>query len=102
MTAAIPEIETFAFEDAEFEIACEIAVFRAEGHSVPSCKGDPAVWVAWRAGCCDASPRFRLICDYCRQCYVRWQRLGAHISCPWCRKETGGYCAYTPLNKRKA
>lgn len=92
------DLDTSIFEDAEFEIVCDIAQLQEDhGGRMPVCKGDPAVWVAWRANCCPTSPRYRLICDSCKKVYQAWTAHNASISCVTCGKETGGFLSYTPL-----
>lgn len=101
MTAVMPEqdIETFVFEDAEFEIVCDISSLKLQDWGFPNCPGDPATWIAWRPGCCTNSVRYRLICDSCKAVYQKWQARQAAIHCGACGQETGGFVDFTPLRK---
>jgi hypothetical protein len=89
--------------DEDWELACEIPKHaEAIGRGWPHCKGHPAQWVAWFAGCCSARPRHMLMCTDCKDVYDRWVAWQAAIVCGWCDQETGGPVAYTRLNKEKA
>ena len=93
------DIETFLFEDSEFEIVCDISSLRKGGWGYPKCLGDPAVWIGWRPGCCPGSPRYRLLCDRCKTVYQKWVAQNAAIYCSTCGQETGGFVDFTPLKK---
>lgn len=95
-----PQIDTSLLEGMDFEIACDILTLGASDPRYPRCQGDPAQWVAWRAGCCGQGPRFRLLCDHCKKVYQNWLAHHACITCPYCHKETGGYVQFTPLGKK--
>lgn len=98
-----PSVDTSLFESMDFEIACDIGQLRQVLGSMgyPPCKGDPARWVAWRPmKCCGKGPKYRLVCDFCKGVYQRWMAHQAHISCPYCGQETGGYAQFTPLGKK--
>lgn len=99
MTAVVPEqdVEQFLFEDAEFDVACDIISLKANGY-YPDCLGEPARWVAWRPRrCCGKGPRFRLLCDRCKRAYQRLVAWNAFIICSECHQETGGFASFTPL-----
>lgn len=105
MTAISPErtesgTEPFTFEDAEFDIICDISKMNGVDPKFPTCHGDPARWVAWRANCCPESPRYRLVCDHCKKVYQAWMAKQAHITCAHCGRETGGFISFTPLKGR--
>jgi hypothetical protein len=101
MTVQLPERvdpETLSIEDLDFEVVCEIASLRSEGETqFPPCRGDAARWVAWRANCCPGSPRYRLLCDYCKSVYQAWMAKQAYLWCGVCGAETGGFISFTPL-----
>ena len=106
--SAIPFIEsamdahTIEHLDFDMEVACEVEARRQAVGGTPICKGDPASWVAWRPNCCPQSPKYLLICHHCKGIYQAWQAKYASISCGDCGMETGGFIAYTWLNRRKA
>lgn len=84
--------------DEDWLIPCEIpALARENGSGYPHCDGEPAVWIAWRIGCC--GPRFRLVCDHCRRVYEKWKAHQAYIICGACKEYTGGFVRYTPLKE---
>lgn len=85
------------FEQFEFDVACDIGGLRINDSAYPPCKGDPARWVAWRPNCCGKGPQYRVVCDFCKKVYQRWQAHQAHISCPYCNTDTGGFVSFTPL-----
>jgi hypothetical protein len=86
--------------DESWEIICEIPeLIRQNGSGFPCCAGDPAKWVAWRANCCEASPRYLLVCDFCKGVYQRWAAMQASVVCAWCKSEVGGFVRFTELNK---
>jgi len=99
MSVILPERvdpQTLNLHDFEFEVVCEIAALRPEHPAFPKCKGDPARWVGWRANCCPTSPRYRLLCDFCKQTYQNWFAKGAFVYCGDCLQECE-FLAYTPL-----
>lgn len=85
--------------DEHWRIPCEIpALSRQHGGGYPHCDGEPAVWIAWKVGCC--GPNHRLVCESCRKVYENWKAHQASIVCGACKTETGGFVRYTPLNGR--
>lgn len=95
----VPDTDRRIVEDLEFAIPCEVPNLRVQfPGEAPVCPGDPAKWVAWRANCCPESPRYRLLCDSCKNVYQNWEARRARILCVSCHKETGGFIAYTPLD----
>ena len=96
------DVDTIEHLDAEWDVACEVqARAAAIGGGTPRCLGDPAQWVAWRANCCPESPRYMLICDVCKNVYDAWIAANAFITCGDCGTQTGGFVAYTELNKAR-
>lgn len=94
------EVDFTVLEDMEFEIECEIASLRIQHPQMPMCQGDPAEWIAWRAKCCDASPRYRLVCTHCKRVYQTWVAMQAYITCAVCNEYTGGFIHFTELKKK--
>lgn len=102
MTVQLPERvepDTINLENFEFEVVCDIATARAHGDGTgfPPCKGEPARWVAWREAKCGHGPRYRLICDFCKQYHQNQIARGTFFYCGQCGQEAGPYVAFTPL-----
>lgn len=107
MSVSTPEAEvvheTTSLSDLDFdiELPCEVPQRRAVGGGgTPHCGGAPARWVAWRVSCCPESPRYVLLCDYCKRSYQMWMLMGAAIYCADCSMETGGFVSFTELNRK--
>lgn len=96
------DVDTSVLENMEFEIACDVSKLRAqlEAAGLPPCKDEPAQWIGLRPNCCASSPRYRLLCDFCRKVYLNWQAKQAAISCPHCGTVTGGFLDFIPLHKK--
>ena len=105
MTIAHPEQEVRHHHEVEemgleaWDIPCDIPA-RTRAHNIPGypkCKGESARWVAWRANCCPGSPRYLLVCDFCKDVYQRWIARDAYIACGDCGEYTGGFVKFTEL-----
>lgn len=104
MSVAHPEVETpvdwLADLDEEWEIPCDIYSLRIDDPDYPRCKGEPARWIGWRpTACCGKSPRYRLVCNFCKKVYQRWAAMQAYIACPVCGQDIEGFCEFVPLRK---
>lgn len=94
------DLERLMHLDFEFEAECEVpARSRQIKGGMPKCPGRPATWVAWKDSCCNAAPRYLLMCDECKRTYQAWMAAAGYITCGDCGRESG-YVLYTELNKK--
>ena len=85
--------------DSDWQIACDIPRITQElGVGFPQCRGEAAVWVAYRGKCCTRSPNHMLLCDFCKRTFQSWHAHEAALECGWCGEPTS-HLTYVPIRR---